>query len=793
MNWFNSTNAKEIGTIYLIFAVFAGMIGTAFSVLVRRCALFMFVEKFHQRSSKTLTAPSLTRGESSLVNLACLSKAVKILKRISIHPQAVIPMMKVALLEVHPESTSWEGSAGIRHSRNTLSTYLLIRHVDGSIVTQTTRSSKMESGTSKGIVCINRELRDYLRAVAPSKAYGNGGSIVGIFPKGARMYSCGQIQKGSGIRPTVVPIQVEKNNLPNKYIKLVNICAKRTKDFKINDIFGLMCNSRMFEIAYHNLKSKPGNMTPGINPTTLDGVSMEVFQEIIKSLQDGSFQFSPGRRVNIPKANGGTRSLTVAPPRDKIVQEIMRMILEAIFEPMFSPNSHGFRPMRSCHTALKKIKTHFGSASFFIEGDISKCFDSFDHQILINLVKERISDEKFIQLLWKALKAGYLEFHDIQHSIVGTPQGSIVSPILANIYLHKFDEYVSDMKSNFDKGTTVQRNPIYRKYESLRTKAIRRKNYLEAKKQLKNMQSVRSRLPNDPKFRRLNYVRYADDWIIAVRGSLGETNQILEKIRIFLSEELKLNLNSTKTLITKPTKSPALFLGTLISISEHVHFYSGNHGQRLKAVSQIILNAPLDRIFKKLASASFMDLGTKVGTPRFLWYAESKDSIIKLYNSVLRGYLNYYSFANNYSRVATSLEWILKTSCLKLLAAKFKLRTTSKVLRKFGKDIKGNDNIAFIKPSYRINVWDFKINVSSLIKTLFASGISAASLDNLICLKCGSNTQVEMHHIRKLKDLNPKLSEIDRIMAKRRRKQIPLCRKCHLDHHVKHSSWTKTN
>jgi len=257
----------------------------------------------------------------------------------------------------------------------------------------------MESGPSKGIVCINRELRDCLRAVAPSKAYGNGGSIVGSKPKGARMYSCGRTQKGSGVRPTVVPTQVEKNNLPNKYIKLVNICAKRTKDFKINDIFGLMCNSRMFEIAYHNLKSKPGNMTPGINPTTLDGVSKEVFQEIIKSLQDGSFQFSPGRRVNIPKASGGTRPLTVAPPRDKIVQEVMRMILEAIFEPVFSSNSHGFRPMRSCHTALKQIKTHFGSASFFIEGDISKCFDSFDHQILVNLVKERISDEKFIQLL----------------------------------------------------------------------------------------------------------------------------------------------------------------------------------------------------------------------------------------------------------------------------------------------------------------------------------------------------------------------------------------------------------
>ena len=123
----------------------------------------------------------------------------------------------------------------------------------------------------------------------------------------------------------------------------------------------MMYNKTLYEIAYQKLKSKPGNMTQGITP--LDGFSIEVIDDIIRKMRNESFQFSPGRRVMIPKASGGERPLTVAPPRDKIVQEVMRMILEVIYEPGFSNNSHGFRPLRSCHTAMKQIFTTFGVAS----------------------------------------------------------------------------------------------------------------------------------------------------------------------------------------------------------------------------------------------------------------------------------------------------------------------------------------------------------------------------------------------------------------------------------------------
>jgi group II intron reverse transcriptase/maturase len=636
------------------------------------------------------------------------------------------------------------------------------------------------------------ELGDCLRVGAAYTTYGNGASIVNknkTILKGGRNCLFGLNLQHSGFRCYSTEIE---RDLPRKFEKLVKICLIPKEEMKINDIYNLMFNKRMYEIAYHKLRSNPGNMTPGIIPITLDGFSMEWIEDTINQMKDGSFQFKPGKRTMIPKADGiSMRPLTIAPPRDKIVQEVMRMILEAIFEPMFSDNSHGFRPNRGCHTALRKIKTQFGATSFLIEGDISKCFDSFDHEILINLISKKINDQRFIQLIWKALRAGYMEFHTTQLSIIGTPQGSIVSPILANIYLHELDMFIQRLKVSYDKGKQATRNPEYRKIEHLRYKATKSKDFDLALKYLKEMQKVKSRLLNDPNFRKLNYIRYADDWIIMIRGPREDALRILESIKIFLADNLKLNLSMTKSKITNPRKQPALFLGTLISMSSHIYSAKGIHHQRLRVVSQLRLLAPMERIYDKLITAGFMSAKYKTGIPRFLWYANDKDTIIKLYNSVLRGYLNYYSFTNNYPKLASSMEFIMKNSCAKLLAAKFKLKSVSKVLSEFGDDLKGINKIAFFKPSYKINIWDFKSNPKERIKSLYATFLSAANPGDSSCTKCGTNERVEMHHIRLLSDLNPKMSAIDKLMTKRRRKQIPLCRLCHLEHHKNLKSWKR--
>jgi len=332
----------------------------------------------------------------------------------------------------------------------------------------------------------------------------------------------------------------------------------------------------MFLIAYDRIKSKPGNMTKGLNPETLDGLSSEWIDKTIEELKDESFQFKPARRIMIPKANGKMRPLTIASPRDKIVQQVMYKILMPIFEPIFSSHSHGFRPNLSCHTALKEVFSTFQVTSWVIEGDIKACFDSFDHKILMDLIQLRIKDQKMINLLWKALRTGYGESDEtIEANLIGTPQGSIISPLLCNIYLTPFDNYVESLREDFDKGIKATRCKEFNKI-STRFTRCRNAGRIEDKKYYKNLMRNKSTIDRkDPNFRRLTYVRYADDWIIGIRGSRLESINILNKCNKFLKEHLKLDLSLEKTKISQLSKDKIFFLGTQIYKSR-VQIYTSN-------------------------------------------------------------------------------------------------------------------------------------------------------------------------------------------------------------------------
>jgi group II intron reverse transcriptase/maturase len=291
-------------------------------------------------------------------------------------------------------------------------------------------------------------------------------------------------------------------------LKELNIENKSLVNTKILD---LLCDIDILIAAYTKLKSSPGNMTSGIDNETLDGINLPWFKKLKKDVRTNAFQFRPARRLEIPKANGkGTRPLGIASPRDKIVQGAMLLILEAIFEPTFSEHSHGFIPGKGCHTALREIKSTFSSVNWFIEGDISKCFDSFDHKMLIKLINQRINDKGFIDLLYKALKAGYLYQGQYFSPDLGTPQGSIVSPILCNILLHGLDVYLSQIQKEFDKGNRRKANPLWRKL----TRAGRKDEV--------HRRHIGSRLHNDPDYKRLKFVRYADDFLIGIIGNQAD-------------------------------------------------------------------------------------------------------------------------------------------------------------------------------------------------------------------------------------------------------------------------------
>ena len=551
-------------------------------------------------------------------------------------------------------------------------------------------------------------------------------------------------------------------------------------------------NKDMYLLAYNRLKSKPGMMTPGISPRTLDGLSSESIYALIAELRYESFSFSPGRIIMIDKASGGKRPLTIGDPRKKMVLEVMRLVLEAIYEPIFKETSFGFRPQRGCHTALRYVFTKLKGCAWWIEGDIKGCFDNIPHEKLMAILSTKIKDQRFLQLIRKALNAGYLFENRTIYDIVGTPQGSIISPILANIYLHQLDTFVEDLKLKFDISGNRTRHPIVRKLQWQITKAKRLGDTQMVRKLAVEMRNNPNKLINSNN-RKLMYVRYADDWIIAVNGSYSDTKDILEKVTIFLKDK-GLTVSPNKTKITNTYKENALFLGTNISHSKAVTYSLHRKGTLQRNSGFLVLNAPMDRIYQKLSEAGFMS--NHRGKSRISWLSLEIRQIINLANSIIRGYENYYSFALNKGKLCSYIYHIIKDMILRTLAHKLSLKTRAKVIKKFGPEISLHDQnkrdvnnkptliTKLYKPSYRINLWDFKTNlVDTNIKSLYATNLSLAKLDGLVCAVCGSDYKIEMHHIRAMKDIKNKKGTLEYIMAKRYRKQIPVCRNCHMSHH----------
>ena len=343
--------------------------------------------------------------------------------------------------------------------------------------------------------------------------------------------------------------------------------SAKNKEEVFTRLYRYMLRPDLYYAAYKNLYANNGAATKGVNDDTADGFGEETVKRIIQSLSDESYTPSPVRRTYLKKANGKMRPLGIPTFTDKLVQEVLRMILEAVYEPIFSDNSHGFRPNRSCHTALTKVKAQFPGMRWFVEGDIKGCFDNINHQVLVSIINTKIKDARLIKLIYKLLKAGYLEDWQYFNTYSGTPQGGIVSPIFANIYLNELDKFVEQLAADFDKPRTQRLTP---EYDALQ-KEIKRINYrlikavgdekvalLARKKELKSeLHRTPCTAQTDKKIR---YVRYADDFLIGVKGSKDDCVQIKRQLSEFISGVLKMELSDEKTLITHSSQT-ARFLG----------------------------------------------------------------------------------------------------------------------------------------------------------------------------------------------------------------------------------------
>lgn len=590
----------------------------------------------------------------------------------------------------------------------------------------------------------------------------------------------------------------------NPILVLENLTKKSTdKSYKYERLYRNLYNPEFYLLAYSRSYAKEGNMTEGTDGKNIDGMSIERINKIIEKLKDESYQPNPARRVYIPKKNGSKRPLGIPSFEDKLVQMVIALILETIFNSTFSEKSHGFRRNKSCHTALTQVKNTYNGTKWWVEGDINGFFDNIDHTITIGLLRKRINDEKFIRLIWKFLRAGYLEEWKFNKTYSGTPQGGIISPILANIYLNELDEFMKVMKSNFDKGKDRKINSEYTRIRSKIKTLNRRLEKVEpTSDEAKKMENENKELhkaklkipygePMDENYKRLQYVRYADDFLIGVIGNKADADKIKEEITNFLRDKLKLELSHEKTLITN-SKNPAKFLGYNISInrSEQVKTIvkNGKKVQRRNYVSIVHLAVPKEKWMGKLIELKAMKIEGKTWKPIHRKPLTNLDDleILSIYNAEIKGLYNYYKLAANVS-VLNKFYYIMEYSMYKTFANKYrtsmqKIISKYKINGKFGIQYNTKQglkmrflyNDGFKKQTLSIKE---QTTVDTKMNTAMYSGRTSL-IERLTAEKCewcgATKIPLEIHHVRKLKDLKGKKTW-EKVMISRNRKTIALC------------------
>lgn len=401
----------------------------------------------------------------------------------------------------------------------------------------------------------------------------------------------------------------------------------------LKDVYRQLYNPDLYLRAYGRLCRNNGALTPGSTEETIDGMSLGKINAIIDQLRSERYRWKPVRRIYIPKPNGKSRPLGIPSWSDKLLQEVIRSLLEAYYEPQFSKHSHGFRPGKGCHTALIEIKKVWHGTKWFIEGDIRSCFDSIDQEILLEILAKDIHDNRFIRLIKNLLQAGYLENWRHTPTLSGSPQGSILSPILSNLYLNRLDQFVEQtLIPDYRKGAKRAHHPEYKRLSN-RSHYLRRIGRTgEAKALEKLRRSLPSNDPHDPDYRRLYYVRYADDFLLGFAGTNREAEGIKEKLKAFIGDHLKLELSEEKTLITHASTEKARFLGYDISVSQCDTKITGNRrsingGIALRVPASLIDNQC--RFYMKNGQPSHRTERTY----------ETAYSIICRYQSEYRGYV----------------------------------------------------------------------------------------------------------------------------------------------------------
>jgi group II intron reverse transcriptase/maturase len=731
--WFLSSNAKDIGTLYLMFALFSGLVGTAFSVLIRLELSAPGVQYIadNQLYNSIITAHAILMSTPLCLDLWLMyetstneSSCVKRYQggRIEFYGETQTPKLilkefleiNVRILGIYSDLiyvtfrlTNLKHN--ILHNRN------FAKWTDGADALFSLIISLVLKILSKNNGISRKENKNYARNLTYNTKSRNCGITYGnLIEVPKNRINLGPQRGGDGVivvgkknwRVTVSNLQVR--TLTSKAGNNATRGSDTNKTLDSLEVnIKAISNYKNLVSAYELIKSNPDNMTKGVSNETLDGMNQRYLENVQTKLKAGKFNFNPAIRIQIPKlGKKETRPLTIASPREKIVQKAMLLIMERLYEPKFLSSSHGFRPGKGTHTAIKQLESCFQSVRFVIEADFSKAFDSIPHDTLMSVIKEDIKCDKTLKIIENALKAGFIEFGNLHDNLsIGTPQGSILSPLLCNIFLHKLDLFMEEIKTEYQKGTKRQRSVENMKLVN-QAKYWRNKGYNKTRPELYNIiiqkllksDSIR----RDDSYVRVHYIRYADDFVIGIVGSHTLAKEILGRVENFVKEYLNLMFNPEKTRVIDFKKNAFKFLGFNImapmskkGIKPIETIRSNDRIITRRKKTRTVIHMDTDKVLNRLAKNGFIRKRISPTKHNELIYRGTfKGNLINLdhpdilmyYNSVLRDIKNYYSFAKN--RVSISwVAWLLKESCALTLGRKFKVKTLAQIFSKFGSDL----------------------------------------------------------------------------------------------------------
>ena len=431
--------------------------------------------------------------------------------------------------------------------------------------------------------------------------------------------------------------------------------AQENPEDQYRELYSLLCNEVWLRVAHHTVDSNQGRETAGVDGRTMSNFNGDLegnLERLRKALAAKTFEPMPVRRVYIPKPDGKKRPLGIPTMDDRIVQEALRMALEPIWEADFSIHSYGFRPNRSTYDAMTYMWTRLIGSSgqayqWVIEGDIASYFDTIPHRRFIKAVKKRVADRDIRDLLWKFLRAGVMYQGQGSETLTGTPQGGIVSPLLANIYLHALDKY---MESNYLNLTPSQR-------------------------QVRRRQGKGNAL----------YVRYADDFVVLCNGTKAEAQAMKEELGGFL-RTMGLTLSEAKTKVTHITEG-CDFLGYRVIRSI---------GTRGKMIPKVLVPQKAIKRFREKVREMLAPRTTK----------ESTSAKIQALNRHTRGWCEYYRSTSSpswvFNEVGTELFWDMAH----WLGQKYE-RDTPAIMRRFRKgNTFGTNTTQLVMPNeYKVKTW----------------------------------------------------------------------------------------